>query len=343
MSSNLQAQLFQYIKGKLPPQTSLADEVAAQLEISTDSAYRRIRGEKSLSLEEVYRLCIHYKVSLDGILNLQTDAFLFTGNFVQSDTFRFKDWLINVVQQVKYMNSFKENQLFYLAKDIPIFHHFHFREVAAFKYYFWMKNILNLPEFAAKKFRIDDYPNEYFELGKEALSWYNKINSTELWNIETLNSTIRQVEYYHESNAFSSLDDIYAVYEGLEKLIAHMELQASEGYKFDAGDAAKTPLAPYQMYFNEIIILENATLAILDKTKTAFLIHNVLNVMMTRDPRFCDNMYGNIQNLVKKSTLISTVSERERSRFFNYLRRRIQRRKENLKAKTGGFHFWRAF
>ena len=144
MNSNLQIQLFQQIKIKLPPQVSLVDEMAAVLDISTDSAYRRIRGEKPLSLEEVYKLCIHFKLSLDNLLNLQSDAYLFTGNFVQPDSFRFDDYLKSLGQQVKYMNSFKDRKMYFMCKDIPIFHHFHYREVAAFKYYFWMKRAIGL-------------------------------------------------------------------------------------------------------------------------------------------------------------------------------------------------------
>ena len=90
-------------------------------------------------------------------------------------------------------------------------------------------------------------------------------------------------------------------------------------------------MASFQMYFNEIIILENSILAQLDGSKVAFLVHNVMNVLVTRDPRFCDNMSGYIQNLIKKSTLISTVSERERSRFFKHLRHKIAGRKQHMK------------
>jgi hypothetical protein len=43
-------------------------------------------------------------------------------------------------------------------------------------------------------------------------------------------------------------------------------------------------------------------------------------------------MYRYIQNLLKKSTLISTVSERERFRFFKFLRQRIHNRKQGLKV-----------
>lgn len=330
MGSELQIQLFQYIKNKVPPQVSLVDEMAKVLDISTDSAYRRIRGEKPLSLEEVYKLCMYFKLSLDNMLNLQTDAYLFTGSFGPSETFRYEDWLSNVVGNVKYMNSFKERTMYYLCKDFPIFDHFHFREIAAFKYYFWMKNILHHPEFANKKFSMDIYPDKYFELGKQALAYYNQINSVELWNIETVNSTLRQIEYYHESNIFANDEEIYKVYEALENLIIHLEQQATLGYKFNADDPARTRMASFQMYFNEIVVLENSILVQLDQTKAVFLVHSVLHFIMTRDVKFCENMYSIVQNLIKKSTLISTVSERERSRFFKYLRQRIASRKQNL-------------
>lgn len=75
-TSQIQLQIFQHIKAKLPSHLSMVDEVAAILDVSTDSAYRRIRGEKPLSLEEIHRLCTHYSLSLDNLLNLKSDAFL---------------------------------------------------------------------------------------------------------------------------------------------------------------------------------------------------------------------------------------------------------------------------
>jgi len=179
---------------------------------------------------------------------------------------------------------------------------------------------------------MDIYPDEYFEIGRQMLQYYNQIDSVELWNIETINSTIRQIEYYHESNIFSSDAEIYMLYEALEKLINHLEQQATLGYKFDVNDPKRTPKGLFQMFFNEIIILENSILVKLDGTKAAYLIHNVLNYMLTRDVAFCDHMSTYIDNLIRKSTLISTFSERERSRFFKYLRNRIASRKQNLKV-----------
>jgi BetR domain len=330
-TSELQVQIFQHVKAKLPPHLSLVDELAAVLDVSTDSAYRRIRGEKPLSLEEIYKLCVRYGLSLDNLFNLHSDGFSFKGNFVNPHAFKYDDYLSNIVQQLKYMNGFKQKSMTYLAKDIPIFHHYHFKEIAAFKYYFWMTNILQHPDFTNKKFRLGDYPDEYFELSRKALEYYNQLDSVEFWNIESINSTLRQIDYYYDSNIFSNSDEIFVLYDAAEKLISHLEHQATVGYKF-AVDDLKTPLGSYQLYFNEILILEGNILVTLDGTKSAFLIHNVLNFLQTNDVRFCDNMYVHIQNLKKKSTLISTVSERERSRFFKYLRQRIETRKQNRKA-----------
>ena len=80
------------------------------------------------------------------------------------------------------------------------------------------------------------------------------------------------------------------------------------------------------------ILGDNSFIAVLDDSKTALCVHTVINHISTRDVNFCDNMYDYIQSLMKRSTLISKVSEKERSKFFHILRERIRRRKETLKV-----------
>lgn len=331
-AAGLQEQMLQQLKNQLPAQASLVDELAAILDISTDSAYRRIRNEKSMSLEEVHKLCTHYQLSLDRLLQLQSDAFSFTGSFIETNSFQFDQWLTSVLQHVKYMSGFKEKKMYTVCKDIPIFHHFHFREIAAFKHFVWMKGIYNSPGFAHKKFSLKNYPSELFELGQKALHLYNHIDSVEIWSLETINSTMRQIDYYHESNLFEEEDDVIKIYEALEKLMTHLDRQATLGCKLNVGDTERTDKGSFQMYLNEIVIGDNSILACLDGTKISFIIHTVANVMMTRDMRFCENMYESVKNLMKRSTQISSVSERERSRFFKYLRKRIAGRKQHIQG-----------
>ena len=324
-----QAQLFAALKKELPQHLSLVDEVAGVLGISTDSAYRRIRGEKELTITDLQKLCNRFKLSLDRLLLGGTGTFVFTGNFVNPTTFKFDEYLANMVQQVKYMNSFEQKKMYYLCKDIPVFHHFHFRELAAFKYFFWMKAIVNHPDFVARKFSLGDYPDEYFELGKKALHYYNQLHTVEIWNIENINSTIRQIEFYRNAHLFSNEADIAQVYGALEKLIYLLEQQADAGYKFTATEGPQKKLGAFEMYYNEFIVGDNSILALLDNNKIAFNVHSIINFMMTTDADFCDKTYANLQNLMRRSTLISQVSEIERARFFKFLRTRITARTQN--------------
>ena len=52
----VQQVFFNHIKSILPHHLSIVDEVASLLDISNDSAYRRMRGDKPLSFEEVQKL-----------------------------------------------------------------------------------------------------------------------------------------------------------------------------------------------------------------------------------------------------------------------------------------------
>ena len=330
--TDLQVSLFQSIKGKVNGVTPFVDEIAKLLNISSDSAYRRIRGDKAITFEELYLLANHYRLSLDTLMQVKTDIIPFQGKYVDPASFRFEEYLLAVGQQVKYMASFKERTMYYLCKDIPLFHHYQFKHLAAFKYFFWHKTMLQSPSFVTKKVSLKDYPDEIFELGRKALETYNQLDSVEIWNIESLNSTLRQVEFYHDAKAFQSDKDLLLVYESLEALFTHLEIQAELGYKFDSQNPERKVLAGFQMYINEVVIGDNSILAVLDKSKLAFLVHTGMNFMLTRDIDFCENMYGYYHNLMRKSTLISSVSERERSRFFKVLRNRIAARKQNLKV-----------
>jgi hypothetical protein len=327
----LQQQIFQTIKSRLSADSSLADEIAGLLNISTDSAYRRMRGEKQITFEELYKLSSHYRISLDQLLNIETGSFQFQGNILDSKTFRFDAYLKNVMNSVAYINSFKEKEFYYLCKDSPIFHHFYFKELAAFKYYFWMCTLIYFPEFRNKKVDFEEYPDELFQMGQKVLHMYDEMDSVEIWNIENLNTTLRQIEFYRDGQMFKSDSDVFRVYEALEKYLDHIEKQAELGYKFKQGDPERKPMGKFRMYFNEVVLGDNHMLAVVDGSKIAFIPHSAINIIMTRDVNYCDKFHQYLQNLMRRSTLISEVSEKERSKFFHVLKERILRRKESLR------------
>lgn len=320
----IQQLFFQHLKGILPGHISFVDEVAESLQISNDSAYRRIRGEKSISFDEAQTLCRQYQVSLDSFLHLKSDSFIFNSKLKTNNDSSFDDWIQNILAQLQHFNSFKEKHMYFLLKDIPPFEHFLIPELVKFKIYFWMKSILDYKSLKGVKFDLEDKRyDQYQGIAKNIADLYIKIPMTEIWNAESLESTLRQINFYREAGSFKNPSDITLLYSRVEDLINHIERQAELGLKFRVGQEPTASSAQYRMYVNELILGDNTTMAELDGTRITFLNYGVLFIVYTMDERFNNAMSDNLNNLIKKSTMISQSGEKERVRFFNKLREKI--------------------
>ncbi|VAW28254.1 hypothetical protein MNBD_BACTEROID06-485 [hydrothermal vent metagenome] len=58
--------------------------------------------------------------------------------------------------------------------------------------------------------------------------------------------------------------------------------------------------------------------------KVANITHNVLNILTTSNPEFCNETHKVLLNIIKKSNLISVVSEKQRNNFFNAILDKIE-------------------
>ncbi|RFP65111.1 hypothetical protein D0N36_10535 [Hymenobacter lapidiphilus] len=321
-----QSQFFQLVKSQLPPHKALVDEVANLLGISNDSAYRRIRGDKPLAIDELGKLAAHFHISLDQLLNLPSNALIFTGKPQAAVTKTLEGWLTNMLGQLQLMNSFGHRHLYYLLKDIPPFYHFQIPELAEFKMFFWMKSILHYDSLKGVRFRFGDpHYQDCYPICQRIVQLYSQLPTTEIWNVESLNSTLRQIAFYRESGAFATPSDAQLLYQKVEELIGAIEYQAELGVKCILRQPG-SPALPYRLFVNELILGDNTLLVELDNIRFTYLNHSVLHFLGTRDEGFNDFMFANLENLIKKSTLISDVGEKERNQFFNALRRNIHQR-----------------
>ena len=324
----VQQLFFQHFKNNLPPHLSLVDEIAELLKISNDSAYRRIRGEKGISFDEIRTLCAHFRISLDQLFYLNSESIIFTGRPIDNTIFPFELYLNDIVSQLKQINSFERREMIQLCKDIPIFHYFNYGELAAFKFFFWLKTILQYPLFGKKLYVAEDFADPLQKTAAKIMEEYNRFPSQEIWNVENIHSTIRQIEYYKDTKVFASAQDILNLYESLDKTIDHIERQAELGYKFSISGTQVLPNIGYKLFVNEFILGDNSFCALLNETKVVYLNHSVLSYFVTRDTGFTEYIYQHHQNIVRKSTLISDVGEKERHRFFNTMHEKIHNRKK---------------
>ncbi len=329
-ANQAQQKFFDHIKLKLPFHLSLVEEVAELLSISNDSAYRRIRGEKPIGLDEIQLLCNHYKVSLDQLLQINTDTVIFSGNLVDNSNFNLNHYLHDVLKNLVFFKSLDGVQLYNFNKDIPIFHYMQFPELSAFKFFFWKRTLMHYPELAKQQFNGEELDIDVQETAKNIIKTYSQIPTTEIWNDESVHATIRQIEYYRQSGIFANKHIILKVYGQLEELLNHLELQAEAGKKYLVNENPAAGASPYSIYLNECLLGDNTVHVQANERQITAINHGGINFMVTQDKRFCDYTYANLQNIIRKSTHISVIGEKERSIFFNSMREKIYDKKKNI-------------
>lgn len=329
-ASNLQSLLFQQIKNRIPGNLSFVHEIAALLEISYDSAYRRIRCEKELSLDELVKLGSKYNVSLDSILNLSGNNVVFRHYSLESSKFKIKDWLTIIQEDMWRIHQSRDKEIIYAAKDPPLFHYFQFPEIAAFKFFFWEKTLFEFPEHEDKRFRIDDLDQEIVDIGRKLLNESITIPTVEIWNEDTFNILFRQIEYYWISGYFEKKDDLSNLIDKLEKWVRHIQKQADRGFKFLYDYPAEGIENSFMMYENEVVLNDNVIFVKLDDMSSVYITYNVLSLLITQEPSICSNVEQYMHALMKKSNIISLTGSKARNRFFNRMLYTIEQSKSRL-------------
>jgi hypothetical protein len=321
--NNIQSLFLDRVRARLPDNVSFADELGELLNISRDSAYRRIRGETILSLEEVKALYLRFGISIDELFSSDSEMVTFHRRVVSPKNYDLEKWQHSILKNLQFLCTFEKKEMIFSAKDIPVFHYFRIPELSAFKHFFWMKTLVGYPEFEKLKYKSDSVPDKLLSSAAKAFETYSTIPSTEIWNEEAIYDTLRQIEFYHECGFFHDPKHAEALCDQLIILLNLVQEEAAAGVKAKGG--------AFSLYNNEILIADNTVFARMGEKRCVYVNQNTLNILLTFQEPFCEQTELYLKNLIKKSTLISKTAERERNRFFNNMRARIDVYKNRFK------------
>ncbi|MEI6889260.1 MAG: helix-turn-helix domain-containing protein [Bacteroidales bacterium] len=327
--SGVQENLFQQVKNRLAPNLSFVHELSELLGISYDSAYRRIRGQKDLSLEELKLICTHYSISMDEVLNFKSDVVSFNTIAIGKDGFTFESWLHTLLGEMKKIFDCRNREIIYAAKDVPIFYYFEFPEIAAFKFFFWHKVLIPQSNYKYEHI-VMDVPEDLFETGRKLLNCYMKIPVTEIWSEDTISSIIRQIDYCMVSGFFKTKDDAYRLCDVINLWLEHVQSQAEQGFQYMLGRTPEGIENTYKLFHNEVLVNDNTILVHMDDQKVSYLTYNIINQLITKNTVFCDQIENSLRNLMQKSTMISGTSAKERYRFFNSLHEKVKTLRQKI-------------
>lgn len=328
--SDFQKALFESISSRLPPHISLVDEISEVLNASTDSAYRRIRGDKALSLDEAEKLSHHFKVSLDNLMGITSDSVTFKSLHLNEDTLCFADYLKTILSEMERVTGKNSVELIFQLNELNFFHAIQFPEILAFKIYFWSKSSLDFRSFRDKKYSLQVINDEIFELSALITRFYVKFNTIELLTQEFLISFLKQIEYYWLSGFFANSDDAILLCEKASELIEHLRKQAELGYKFAYGSEPSGQEGNLKLYSNNLTLTDNVIILNLGNQGITYLTNGAINLLQTANQNFYSRNLDMVNAIIRKSTLISGYAEMERNHFFNSISESVVKVRKRL-------------
>jgi hypothetical protein len=314
------------IKLALHPGISLVNELADLLEVSTDSAYRRIRGETSFSLEEIITVCNHYKISFDAFCSNSSGSVNFSYELLANTVDSFQNYLNGMLADMQRISASTEKEIIYAAEDIPLFHLFRFPELAAFKVFYWMKSVLNIPELEGKNYDPSLIDESIMETGKNILELYTRIPCKEIWSERTISSLVKQIDYYNEAGFFNRKEDALHLCDIFSEALLDIKTQAEKTTKATVAGFENN----FILYNSDIEIGNNCILVKAGGTTTVYLRHHTFNSMITQNASFCSETEQWFSGLIKKSSLISGVSEKQRNQYFRKALESVEMLKNRL-------------
>jgi hypothetical protein len=200
---------------------------------------------------------------------------------------------------------------------VPLFYNLNGDTLSRFKYYVWLK-LLN-PELANKSFENFAPKSTLIEAGKKLGSLYNNLNTVEIWDITTVNSTLKQIHFYYEAAQIKT-DTALELCMLLKQLIEQIALKLI------------TKNTIFKLYYNELHLMNNNVLVSTPEAQLLYVPFTLLSYYKTGDKYTCKEAEFFLNKQLKNSKLLNTAGEKERNTFFNRIYSKIDALSNLIKA-----------
>lgn len=304
----LQSHLLDAIRSIVGDKISLNDIVSGVLDISYDAAHRRTSGKSKLSFDEAFLLAQKYHLSLDelaGVASKNIVAVEKTQGI--SNEKGLEEYFRNSTTSLLGLSKLG-GEILYSAKDIPIFYLLQGDILTRFKIYVWLK----LLDDSLMNTSFTDF-NPSLSLMQEAKKLgnvYANVPTTEIWDITTINSTLKQIHFYFEAGMLSN-DDALLLCNTLHELVLKL-----------LGKLKKSP-SELKIYYNELLLMNNQVLVTTAHSTMLYVPFTMLSYFLCADRTTTKEAAIYFDKQMKHSKLLNDTSEKEQNRFANKMLKKV--------------------
>lgn len=299
---NEQITFFESIKSSLPSYQNLALSIAEALAISTNEAYKKIRGTSILNMQQIVKLSDSFGV-----------PFLYKPNQLPTVTFDYLSvdqeipnmliYLKDLLENLKQIHRSNSKHITITTDDIPLFHFFKYPELTCFKLFFWSDSVMN----TEVKFDSNLFDEEIISISKELNQLYLEIPCTEIWAKDTVHGTIEQIRYAYEAGYVSKVFGTQII-EQVRYCLTDMNMYAI---------SSKKTIDPNHTFnwFNCDVLGSISYLVDFKDSMSCYNRFNTFNYLKTEDQSYCRQTKQWMQSLIGKSVSFSGQGEKHRNKF----------------------------
>jgi hypothetical protein len=308
MDKNLNELLVARVLDNIPKNLKAIEYLMDSLEISRESAYRRLRGEISFAFDEIAKLAVELNFSVDDIVGNNTTGRVFFDLKVDTSADPEKSFYEMIKEYHTYVDNLsraKETESLASINRISLFLLVRFDNLFKFYYYKWIHQTYNVP--------IDHLFSETV-LSKRILDIQEdlKIKTAKISNInfildrDIFLAIVREVQYYFKRELITS-DEILVLKNELIELLDHIDNLIQNGI-CNKGNS-------YNFYLSLLDIEMNSSFSFYDGKVVSQLWLYSVNCVIIKDQEICNMHRKWIESLKKCAILITQSNEMLQTEF----------------------------
>lgn len=310
MSEKLNKAVLEKIMNTLPENIKPVNYFMDLLDIGKESAYRRLRGEKPLSLEEIYKLSSELGFSLDEIFdNKKTRSFAFNyaGSIEKNPEENFLEFLHYYEEYLKHIITSDKTEIICTMNHLINIMLIGYDELFRFTYYHWVHQMKEVK----LNFHFADMviPAEVKKVCDRINSLQKGIKKITLIIDKNLHlNLIKEIQYFYvrgllDETELSKLKEQYLRYMDFSEKIVTKGVD-------DNGTA-------YEIYLSMLSINSTTSYAVWDDSEESAFWHNLCYPLHTQNKVVVKRHIHWIESLKKYSTLITQSNELQQADFLN--------------------------
>lgn len=314
MNDDIRKKIIKKITALIPPHIKAVDYLSDILEISKESAYRRMRGEMSFAFDEIIKLSKELGFSIDELTGLDQGHrvavdFTVETNPKQAFFIKLSKYKEDIDARLRDRESHSMMALNYLPSAFTV----HFRHLFKFAYYTWLQRKRKA---GAKLYYSDITISPELESLRKQLDidGRNIRHNTFILDHNVFLSPIKEIHYFYKMR-FVTSNELIELKEDFHNMLDFVEKMVRTG--------ESNPGTEYFFYLSDFNIDSNSSYNVWSDKVTSSFNFNFFNRIVISNPEICEIHKEWLDSLKKYSTLITQSNEIVQAAYFEKQRRYV--------------------